>query len=144
MLESRGIVNRFLGGGAGLHADFLAGEVGKGLDRAVRLDDHHLGVVDVGVGELHVGLALIGDGEPVPDAVDLSGIQLLLLAVPVNRLGNQVDAEPVADLAGHIDIEADDLVLLVTEAHRRKGIVQTKDEPLRLEHLVQALVSGTF
>ena len=94
-------------------------------------------------GHVHGLLAFFTDGQAVPDAVDVLGIQFHFLGIPVDRLGNKIDAQLLADSGCNIDVEADNLVVVVAVAHRREGVIQTEHQLALVEDVLKRLV-GAF
>ena len=70
------------------------------------------------------------DRKTVPDTIDLLGVELHLLGVPVDRLELQFHTETGTNLTGKINIVADDFVFVVAESHRGKGIIEAEDKRL--------------
>ena len=83
------------------------------MNGAVALAHHDLGtVIDVGLGEGVLGLALVGDGDLVGDGVDAAGFQHAEQAGEAG--GHELDlvAGALADLVPHVHFKALQLVLL--------------------------------
>jgi hypothetical protein len=116
------------GAAAVLHAHGLARQVGLGLDGRIGAHHHDLMVLHVGRGERDVLLALLGDGQAVPQRVHALAVQLGLLGVPVDGLELDLHAQALGGLARQVDVEADQLVLVVAKAHGRKVVVQADDD----------------
>ncbi|MPM87516.1 hypothetical protein SDC9_134612 [bioreactor metagenome] len=85
-------------------------------------------VGDIGLRKIHILNALGGDGHAVPDAIDLSGIKLKLLGIPVNGLELNLNTHALGYFLGKVDIKTDDLVLVVAESHRGVAVVKADDE----------------
>ncbi|MCY1240838.1 hypothetical protein D9M72_537050 [compost metagenome] len=81
-------------------------------------------------GEADVLLALFGDGQAVPQHVHALAVQLGFLGAPVDRLELDFQAQALAGFLGHVDVETDDLVACIPEAHGRKVVVQADDDLL--------------
>ena len=83
------------------------------MDGVVALAHHDLGaVIDIGLGEVVLGLALVGDGDLVGDGVDAAGFQHAEQAGEAG--GHELDlvAGALTDLVPHVHLEALQLVLL--------------------------------
>ncbi|MNN64795.1 hypothetical protein D3C81_1802560 [compost metagenome] len=81
-------------------------------------------VFHVGRGKGDLFLALVGDGQAVPQHVHALAGQLGFLGAPVDGLELHLHAHALARFAGHVDVETDQFVLLVTKAHGREVVVQ--------------------
>ena len=97
---------------AEVHRDGLAAQVLDPLDRVVALAHHDLGaVVDVGLGEDELRLALGGDGDLVRDRVETPGLE----RADQPGEGHGAEFGRVAGLGGdgvhEVDLEALELVL---------------------------------
>ena len=85
-------------------------------------------VFEVGCGEQNLGLAFFGDCQTIPQQIDTLAGKFGFLGVPVDRLERRRDAQALGGFLGEIDIEADDFILLIAEAHRREVVVQADDD----------------
>ena len=84
------------------------------------MDDDALSVDQIARGEIHVLTALLGDGQTVPDRVDVLRLELCLLGVPVDDLELGLNAKLSAYRLSELGVKADQLigVLLVVVVHR--------------------------
>ena len=114
-------------GGGGLHHNGLSGEIGERFDTGVGADDGDDAVIDIGV-RPGVLLFTAGAGEAVPDAVDVSGLELGVLRRPVNRHGLILPAEPRADFLREREIEAVIAAVLGDVAERGELGVEADDQ----------------
>ena len=99
--------------GTQVHRDRLAFQILETVDGAVALAHHYLGaVIDVGLGEGVLGLALVGDGDLVGDGIDATGFQHAEQAGEAG--GDELDlvTGALTDLVPHVHLEALQLVLL--------------------------------
>ena len=135
--EARSVLDGVLRAASSLHADCRTFKVGYRLDGRVALDDEDLGIVHVGIGEGHDLPPLVRDGEAVPDAVYVSGRELLLLRVPVDRLAYELDAQTRAHFPCDVDVEAYDLSVLIPVAHGREGVVEAEDEGAPVQNVLE-------
>ena len=100
----------------------LALEIGEILDVGVAvLDDQHGLGGDVGIGEIILLLAGVGDADLVDDGVVAVGVEAGDQAVPLAFEELCLDAELGGDRFGDLDIEAGELVVLVMIGERRIG-----------------------
>ena len=114
-------------GGSGLHHNGFSGEIGEGLDAGVGADNGDDAVIDVGVRPGVLFLAA-GAGEAVPDAVDVSGLELGVLRCPVDRHGLIFPAEPRADLLRKREIKAVIAAVLGNVAERGELGIKADDQ----------------
>src|SRR5690606_16849563 len=99
-----------------------------GLHRRAVGNQDDLVIGHVGRGEGDVLLALFGDGQAVPEHVDALAVELGFLGAPVDGLELDLDVHAARGLARHVDVEADELVVLVAKAHGREIVVQPDDD----------------
>ena len=116
------------GTAAFLGADHLAGQISLGLDGGVGGHHDDLVVFHVGRGEQDVLLALFGDGQAVPQCVHALARELGFLGAPVDGLEFHFQAQALGGFLGHVDVKADQLVLLVAKTHGREVVVQADDD----------------
>ena len=95
-------------------------------------NEDDLPIIHVRIGEEHVFLAFGSDVETIPENVDAFRLELGLFARPIDALELDRTTETTRRLFREIDIEADDLIVLVLEAHRRIFVIESDDDRLRL------------
>ncbi len=100
----------------------LALEVGEALDAVVAVadDQHGLGR-DVGLGEVVLLLARVGDADLVDDGVVALGVETGDQAVPLAFDEFGLDAELGGDRFADLDVEADELAAVVMIGEGRVG-----------------------
>ena len=71
------------------------------------------------------------DGEAVPDGVDTFAVQFGFLGAPVDRLEFHFHAGAFSRFPGQVDVEPDNLVVLVPEAHGGEVVIKADDHLFR-------------
>ena len=127
--DAGGLADFHNAGGADLSAHFFAHEVGKRGDAGGFLaHDEDLARVDVGLREVHGGLAFVGDGDGGSDGLIAASRESGKDAVPSSVLYLDFEAARFGDLIDEVDIEADDVLVLVDEFHGRPCGVGCDDD----------------
>ena len=86
----------------------------------------------VGIGEVDLLLAVVGDRHAVHDDVELAGLETGDHAVPVLRDDLALDAGPLAQVVGEIGLEADDMAARVGQVVGIVGPLHPDDDGLPL------------
>ena len=115
------------GCGVGLRDHVLASKVSKLGDAGIGLHNDNLAVLHVRGGEGVVVLAAL-NGEAVPDAGDLAGVEQGILSVPGDGLVLDLPALLLTDGGGKVEVEAGVVAVIAHIAVRREILVETNDE----------------
>ena len=98
-------------------------------------------VFHIRLGNKHRFGSFLGIAHAVPYAVDVSAVELHLLVVPVDRLCDKLNAEPLTRFFCNVDVKADNLTRLgILKAHRREFRIKPKDKPSGILYLRPGLV----
>ena len=88
-------------------------------------NNYQLSIYHIGLGERISFLTLRVDCKAVPDRIDTLTLDLCFLGSPVDRFKFYFHTSTLAGFFSEVDIITDDLVLFITEAHRRKIVIKT-------------------